>query len=112
MATYRYTAFDSADPTDSVSVDITFDISVGVDETSSLGSLSDAYPNPANGTTSISYELTSNEEAILEVYNMIGEQVERLRLNGSEGTATINTSEMESGVYFYSLLVEGRVGKK
>lgn len=110
-STYRFTAFDSANPSDSVSIDITFDISVGIEENMVLGSLSNAYPNPADGTTSISYELVSNDAAVLEVYNMMGERIEQIALNGKEGIAVINTEELESGVYFYSLYVSGEAVK-
>lgn len=106
-ATYRFTAFDSANPNDSVSVDITFDVAVGIEEEAAKGTISDAYPNPANGSTSISYELLSDDQATLEVYNMIGEKVEEMLLEGKEGTAIINTEDLESGVYFYSLSVDG-----
>jgi hypothetical protein len=68
--------------------------------------LYDAYPNPFNPSTKITFELAKAEKVKLAVYNLLGEQVAVL-INGvmsaSSHTVTFNASNLASGVYFYRL---------
>ena len=72
--------------------------------------LSDAFPNPASSFVNFSYTLnTSSEaEASIEVFNLIGEVVISRKLDGSTGTKRISTSSLDKGVYFYRLVVGGK----
>ena len=64
------------------------------------------YPNPFNPTTTIRYTLSKTDFVSLVIYDIRGEEVERL-IEGEqpEGTRTVrwNASRMASGVYFYRL---------
>lgn len=110
-STYRFVAFDASDPNDSTWVDITFDISVGVDDENDIARISDAYPNPAINSTAIKYEFATDGDAVLDIYNMIGDRVKQLSVAGTEGTIEIDTEELESGIYFYSLYFNGEAIK-
>jgi hypothetical protein len=64
------------------------------------------YPNPFNPTTVINYELPTNSDVRLEVFDMLGRKVETLvsqRQVAGNYSATLNASQLASGVYFYRL---------
>ena len=62
-------------------------------------------PNPASNKTQISYELTRSQEVTFEVRNLIGQVVYNQKGISKKGTNTIdlNTSDLESGIYIYSI---------
>ncbi|PIE78280.1 MAG: hypothetical protein CSA15_08935, partial [Candidatus Delongbacteria bacterium] len=73
-------------------------------------SLEQNYPNPFNPTTSINYSLNSASKVNLTVFNAAGEMVTEL-VNGSEAagnhSVSFDGSNLNSGVYFYKLTVNG-----
>jgi hypothetical protein len=70
-------------------------------------SLTDAYPNPFNPTTTVRFTLPENALVTLRVYNMLGQEVESLidrkPLGGGEHEVQFNASRLASGVYFYRI---------
>ncbi len=70
-----------------------------------------AYPNPsASGMTNVEYDFSSIKQfsnAQLVFYNMLGKQVKSIVLTGSQGNQTIEKGTLSSGMYFYSLVVDG-----
>ena len=81
-------------------------------------SLSQNYPNPFNPSTVIRYQLSVVSYVLLKVYDLQGREVKTLvkeRLNA--GTYEVkfdarlggSSSELTSGVYFYSLSANGKV---
>lgn len=68
--------------------------------------LSQNYPNPFNPSTSITFTLPISENVTLTVYNSLGAEVSKL-LNGNysagEHKVNFDASDLESGVYFYTL---------
>ena len=72
-------------------------------------------PNPAMEETKFDIRATKSAEYSLKVTNILGQAVlERELGNLQSGSTeiTINTSQMQSGVYFYSLFSEGKVFTK
>ncbi len=64
------------------------------------------FPNPVNDKVQLSYELTGQTNALVEVYNMTGNLVRVIE--GGNQTAgsyriTINTSDLSRGMYFVRL---------
>jgi hypothetical protein len=72
-------------------------------------SLSNAYPNPANYETSISYNIEQLADARIIIHNLLGSEVKNIELNDSEGIAKINVSDLREGVYFYSLMIDEKL---
>jgi hypothetical protein len=74
-------------------------------------SLSQNYPNPFNPTTTIKFSLVENSNVKLEIMNILGETVSLL-LNGNleagNHDVEFNASGLPSGIYFYSLNVDGK----
>jgi len=78
--------------------------------------LSHNHPNPFNPTTTISYSLAENSyDPKIEIYNVKGQKVKNLQLENIIGENSIvwngkdaNDKSVSSGVYFYSLINEGK----
>ncbi|MBS1518607.1 MAG: T9SS type A sorting domain-containing protein [Bacteroidetes bacterium] len=73
-------------------------------------SLSQNYPNPFNPRTVISYELRVTGNAELKVYDVLGNEVAELvneKQNAGSHSVEFDGSGFASGIYFYSLLING-----
>jgi len=72
------------------------------------------YPNPFNPITKIRYQLAENSEQLvgIVVYNVTGQQVWSKNLSTDHSSpitnhCTFNGSKFNSGIYYYSLVVDG-----
>ncbi|MCB0727185.1 MAG: S8 family peptidase [Ignavibacteriae bacterium] len=73
-------------------------------------------PNPFNPETVISYNIPESGNVLMKVYNMQGREVATL-INENQGkgnySRTFNAGNLSSGVYFYTLLANGKfIGSK
>lgn len=66
-----------------------------------------AYPNPFAENITIDYELESNN-AILEIFNIVGQQMETKVLNDKKGLVQIGNN-LNPGVYFVRIVQDGKV---
>jgi len=89
-------------------VKITVDDQLGINNMDFVNGLKlgQNVPNPSKGITSIPYQIASNSDVTIEVRDYTG----RIIMNIAEGNkaagkynATINTSSLSNGVYFYTL---------
>lgn len=73
--------------------------------------LSQNYPNPFNPNTTIKFGLPKAGRITLKIYDVAGREVRQLfdntEINAGTVTYNFNASELASGVYFYSLIVNG-----
>lgn len=90
---------------DTATVLVHYSCTAGVDDETALGTLSNAYPNPATNSFSVDYAMPVFSKSQIELYDLYGKKVMEFPLQRSEGTATINTSSLAPGVYFYRLMV-------
>jgi hypothetical protein len=61
------------------------------------------YPNPTSNNTNLAFKLEKDQNVTVSVYNMLGEQVytnNEGTMTGGTHNITINTSALQSGVYF------------
>ncbi|HYX09638.1 MAG TPA: T9SS type A sorting domain-containing protein [Bacteroidales bacterium] len=67
-------------------------------------------PNPFNENTVIDYHLTGNtQHAVINVYDMSGKPLLSYPLSGKpDGTLKISADKLGPGMYFYSLIVNGK----
>lgn len=67
-------------------------------------------PNPAIGETDISFELAKAENVRFVVTNLVGAKVYERSINAKRGNNTIgfDASELESGIYLYSIEASGK----
>ncbi|MBN2857846.1 MAG: T9SS type A sorting domain-containing protein, partial [Candidatus Delongbacteria bacterium] len=64
------------------------------------------YPNPFNPNTTIKFDLASNSNVRLSVYNYNGQMVQSLvdgQMNAGVHTVNFDASNLCAGVYFYAL---------
>ena len=87
---------------------------VGIDEeeTTTISSfeLNQNYPNPFNPTTSISFALESNANVQLAVFDAKGAIVANLvngNVNSGAHSVEFNGANLSTGVYYYTLKVNG-----
>ncbi len=68
------------------------------------------YPNPFNNSTKISYSISEPANVKLTVFNLKGELVRRLvntRQSKGQYSVIFNADDLNSGIYFYRLEVNG-----
>jgi hypothetical protein len=82
-----------------------FDNFVSLQE--SLITTNKIYPNPATSIVNIDYA-TNRGNAQIVLHNILGVQVYEQTLNGKKGTAKINVSNFASGIYFYTIKIDGK----
>ena len=74
-------------------------------------SLNQNVPNPANGSSMITYSLVDNSDVLFNICDVAGKVVYTENLaNQSVGAhrLDINTTELADGIYFYSLTANGQ----
>lgn len=72
--------------------------------------LAQNYPNPFNPSTQIKYDIAKSSFVSLKVYDAIGNEVSTIyngNLNAGRYSADFNASNLATGIYFYSLSVDG-----
>lgn len=74
-------------------------------------SLGHAYPNPASSEVRFNYELDSNCNVEARVYNLLGQEVMRQGLNGLQGQLVLSVADLNEGIYFCNLMVNGQALK-
>jgi hypothetical protein len=76
----------------------------------SVYTLSQNYPNPFNPNTNIIFSLAVESKVKLEVFNLLGEEVEMVinsNLSAGEHKVDFNATGLNSGIYFYKLTASG-----
>ncbi|CAN5390977.1 hypothetical protein BH11BAC1_BH11BAC1_13930 [soil metagenome] len=110
ITTITYTAFNVDDLNDTVS--ITYNFHAGPDGVNELvtGSkfLSSAYPNPADKSSFVSYNLPFIKDAHILISNVLGSAVNRIRLTEKTGSVNLPVGELPEGMYYYTLMNEGK----
>lgn len=65
-------------------------------------------PNPAVGSTSVNFEIVKANEVSLSVYDVTGKLIKSInqgKLSAGMHSITLETSDIDAGVYFYTLTV-------
>ena len=108
-----YTFFDERNPEQTYTFNVNFKYQPeSIVDYNSVDVFSNAYPNPANNTVSFDYNMPYDvNSASVAIYNMMGQEVVRQNLNLGGSRADINVSDLNEGVYFYSLIVNNQTVK-
>lgn len=110
----RYTIIDQANPADSSWLIIVYNAANGPAGVNNISlvkpTVSNPAPNPAAFTFSMNYKLGSVQpvDAHMVIFNMLGEQVMEQPVYESEGTVKMDVSTLGAGVYFCSLVSDGK----
>lgn len=84
-------------------IDIANELTKGIE-------FSNPFPNPANQQTGISFRLpTPSSEARVMLRNLLGSVVKEIKVKGDQDKFSIITSDLNNGLYFYSVLFENRI---
>jgi len=114
VAQVRYSIIDQANPADSATLVIVYNISSGPAGIATVSqekaSISNPAPNPASSVFAMDYKLGSayNGNAKLIVYNMLGDKVSEEIISAPEGVVKMDVSALDNGVYFCSLEADGK----
>ncbi|MCH8028216.1 MAG: T9SS type A sorting domain-containing protein [candidate division Zixibacteria bacterium] len=111
-----YSVFSYLDTSQHVdsSFNMKSDIAVGIDDEidgilPSRFVLEQNYPNPFNPTTNIAYTLPFRTDVQLQIYDILGREIESIDL-GNKGAGEyiyqFDGSLLASGIYFYRMLTE------
>ncbi|MBT1697833.1 T9SS type A sorting domain-containing protein [Fulvivirgaceae bacterium PWU4] len=67
------------------------------------------HPNPFNQSTRIEYEFPEGSQGTLYIFDLQGRQISSYpRLSPGRGELTIEGSTLQPGLYYYSLVVDGK----
>jgi len=75
-------------------------------------SLSQNYPNPFNPKTIINYQCAIYNDVSLKIFDVLGNEVAELvneKQNAGSYSVEFDGSGFASGIYFYSLLIDGNI---
>ncbi len=71
--------------------------------------VSHLYPNPALDFAQVDYQFSgNNQEVKITIYNVLGLLVKEIDLDKDERSVKISLRELNSGLYMYQLLVDGK----
>ena len=73
--------------------------------------LSQNYPNPFNPATQIKYDIAKASYVSIKVFDVLGNEVAAVfngNLAAGKYSADFNASNLATGIYFYSLVVDGQ----
>lgn len=76
------------------------------------GSLSQNIPNPCSDVTSIFFNIEKAALVSIRIINHLGMQQKLIEMPNSEtgiNKLELNTAELPAGIYFYSLIIDGKV---
>jgi hypothetical protein len=111
VSTLAYCFYDDANQVDSVCATIRFTASpLGVQDVfwGNQSGISESYPNPAKTVANINYALKIGwGKAQIEVFSMLGSKVKKVALKQDQGTLKLDVANLPSGMYFFTLNVDG-----
>jgi hypothetical protein len=108
----RYTVVNQSNPNDTAVFTIDYNaVPAGIASHSLVKpSMSNPAPNPASSAFSISYKMGSAapQNAKMVIYNMLGDRVIETPIEEMEGVVKMDISILEQGVYFCTLVSDGK----
>jgi hypothetical protein len=112
-AKWRVAIYDVNNPSDSVFADIVWIIQgVSVAELSKDDVQFSVYPNPVADNLNVSYNIDGDfTRGSIELYDVVGKQVSTQALTASSAKLQLDVSELNAGVYFYTIKVDGQALK-
>ncbi|MEI7594706.1 MAG: T9SS type A sorting domain-containing protein [Bacteroidota bacterium] len=107
-STVRFVFYNKADVTDSNYVDVVFTVNeVSVNENLPAFTLSNPFPNPANEYVAFKYAVNKPfNQASVKIFDLLGNKVAEKEISESLGVLSINTSNLNNGIYFYSIVID------
>ncbi len=106
----RYKFYDDANPDIYGEIVAHYEFGhVGIDDNlAESAQLLNIYPNPSNSFFNIEYHVGGQGQAVLQLHNVLGVMVKENEIAG-EGLLNIDVTDLEQGVYFCSIVSQGKV---
>ena len=103
----KYSAYDERHPDDAVTINVVFHKSgEGVHEVAAVR-FGQAYPNPASSVVNFDYNVNPSDKASVSIYNLLGQEVMNLPINTLQDRLSFSVSDLNDGIYFCNLFVNG-----
>ena len=103
----KYSAYDRSNISERVTINVVFNKSgEGLNNPSAVR-FGRAYPNPASSVINFDYSLNVNDKASVSIYNLLGQEVMNLPMNTLQDRLSFSVSELNDGIYFCNLFVNG-----
>ena len=102
----RYYAYDPRVDGSRISTVVVFNSGENVSE-KAFADMGRAYPNPASSDVHFNYEVSAVSQVSVSVYNLLGQEVKNQKVNGLQGRVSISVSDLNEGIYFCKLFVNG-----
>lgn len=87
---------------------------IGIDENNMPAAELANFPNPFSDHTTIMYDLTSLAsftKAEIKITDALGKTIKMISLNDKLNSVDLEKGDLKSGLYFYSLLIDGKLMK-
>ncbi len=107
---FRFVVYDRNNLSDSASVILVYKIqeTVGIKEVAKINYDLKVGPNPAVNQVNITYTIKGNySQQALELYDLLGNLVKIEKLSNSSDVFNLNVTDLNSGIYFYRLRLDG-----
>ena len=107
-----YVFYNDNDPNDSIAYVAEFyaGSGVGFAQTPKVLAQAKLYPNPAKNTVVLNYSVSGTASAVeFSLRNILGSEVRHFQLLNNSGKITIDISNLENGIYFYSLKTNDKI---
>lgn len=106
----KYYAYPEDNPEDKACLEVWFAYGATSISEQSV-SFSHAYPNPASSEVRFNYQLSTADVVSVSVYNLLGQEVMSQELDGMQGQAVLSVADLNDGIYFCNLMVNGQAMK-
>ena len=106
VCTVSYTFFNENDLNDTLLVIVEFESTNSISVEENNPTISAVYPNPA--TNFINVKLANVNKGQFQIINVLGQVVKTEEITTATNQLSVDVSNLESGVYFYSLVVKGQ----
>ena len=112
ISTVKYLIYNRDNPSDAVEIEVNYTIEEQITAKALFTSddivLSEIYPNPVTDFAIINYNLINeNIKAKIVFHNVLGSVINEYNLSPYEKRIKIITEDLNSGVYFYTLYLDG-----
>ncbi len=105
----KYTFFNEENEDENVTLIINYSaVPVGV-EFIKINEISKIYPNPANNSINLNYNLKENSSANIVIFNILGNEIKKFYLDNFKNKISIDVSDLKNGVYFYSITIDNKI---
>lgn len=112
ISSVKYIAYNKSNPAEAIEFELNFVVDEEPEKTTIYNSrfvtLQDVYPNPAVDYAFVDYKILQDQiKAKIVVHNVLGNQMSEYELSAIENKAKIITADLNAGIYFYTLHING-----